>query len=157
MKLRACSRKSGRRQRSIGTQRFEDFSLPWLRATTRLQRNFWWEGAPLTPRLYNRLPCKAHAAHAGLCPCLSSSSPHATADCPSQPILRDHEHEISCTKYLCTISSIVHSPYFCTLLLRMCASFQVDDVDLEQLPDAIYHASFCCLAHDRFQEGVVSV
>ena len=33
--------------------------------------------------------------------------------------------------------------------------YLVDGVDLEQLPDALYHAAFCCLVHDRFQEGVV--
>lgn len=32
--------------------------------------------------------------------------------------------------------------------------FLVDGVDLEQLPDAIFHAPFVCVAHDRFQEGV---
>ena len=34
---------------------------------------------------------------------------------------------------------------------------QVDGVDLDQLPDALYNASFVCLAHDRFQDGVVSI
>ena len=33
--------------------------------------------------------------------------------------------------------------------------FLMEDVDLEQLPAAIYHAPFVCLAHDQFQEGVV--
>ncbi len=34
--------------------------------------------------------------------------------------------------------------------------YLVDGVDLAQLPDAIYYAPCCILAHDRFQEGVVS-
>jgi hypothetical protein len=34
--------------------------------------------------------------------------------------------------------------------------FLVDGVDLSQLPEAIFHANMCILAHDRFQEGVVS-
>lgn len=32
--------------------------------------------------------------------------------------------------------------------------FLIDGVDLEQLPDAMYHAPYVCVAHNRFQEGV---